>query len=76
MQRNISPIQDLVALVAVYFVHKEKPQIVHSITPETGLIILCAAKLAGVPVRCTLYRNFRQQKGFYSSFNSNGSLPT
>ena len=30
---------------------KEKPQIVHSITPKAGLITMLAAKLAGVPVR-------------------------
>ena len=52
MQREISPLKDLVALYHLYhFFKKEKPDIVHSITPKAGLLSMVAAKLAGVPVR-------------------------
>lgn len=52
MKRNISPMRDLVSLWRLYFLFKkEKPQIVHSITPKAGLLSMLAAKLAGVPVR-------------------------
>lgn len=52
MQRNISPLKDLVSLWQLYWLFKkEKPEIVHSITPKAGLLSMLAAKLAGVPVR-------------------------
>lgn len=52
MQRQISPVKDLKALVQLYFLFKkEKPDIVHSITPKAGLLSMMAAKMAGVPVR-------------------------
>lgn len=52
MQRKIAPWKDLVSLVKMcLLLRKEKPQIVHSITPKAGLITMLAAKLAGVPVR-------------------------
>ena len=52
MQRSISPLKDLVSLWKLFWLlKKEKPQIVHSITPKAGLLSMIAAKLAGVPVR-------------------------
>ncbi|MEL1240119.1 glycosyltransferase family 4 protein [Flavobacterium flavipallidum] len=52
IQRNISPLQDLISLWKLYWLfRKEKPQIVHSITPKAGLLSMLAAKLAGVPIR-------------------------
>ena len=52
MQRQISPIKDFISLVKMYFLlKKEKPMIVHSITPKAGLITMLAGKLAGVPIR-------------------------
>lgn len=52
MVRNISPLQDLWSLWKMYrLFRKEKPTIVHSMTPKAGLIGMMAAKLAGVPVR-------------------------
>ena len=52
MQRQISPLKDFISLLSLYFYfRKEKPQIVHSITPKAGLLSMLAAKLAGVPVR-------------------------
>lgn len=52
MEREISPIKDLVSLVHLYLLFKkEKPLIVHSITPKAGLLSMMAAYLAGVPIR-------------------------
>lgn len=52
MQRNISPLKDLISLYNLFvFFKKEKPQIVHSITPKAGLLSMVAAYFAGVPIR-------------------------
>jgi len=52
IQRQISPVKDLVSLVKLYhYFRKEKPDIIHSITPKAGLLSMMAGKLAGVPVR-------------------------
>lgn len=52
MQRAIRPLQDLVSLWQLFLLFKkEKPQIVHSITPKAGLLSMVAAKMAGVPIR-------------------------
>lgn len=52
MERAISPLKDLVSLYRLYrLFRKEKPDIVHSITPKAGLLSMLAAKAAGVPVR-------------------------
>ncbi len=66
MQRNISPLKDLVSLWQLYFLFKkEKPEIVHSITPKAGLLSMIAAKLAGVPVRIHTFTGliFPSKKG-------------
>lgn len=52
MERGISPIKDLFSLIKLYSVlKKEKPQIIHSITPKAGLLSMLAGKFAGVPIR-------------------------
>lgn len=52
MQRKISPLKDLISLIKMYqLLRREKPQIVHSITPKAGLLSMLAAKAAGVPIR-------------------------
>ena len=52
MERRISPLKDLVSLVRLIRVlRKEKPDMVHSMTPKAGLLCMMAAKMAGVPVR-------------------------
>lgn len=52
MQRNISPLKDLISLFKLYRVfQKEKPLMVHSITPKAGLLSMLAGKAAGVPIR-------------------------
>lgn len=52
MERGISPFKDLISLYRMYIqFKKEKPQIVHSITPKAGLLTMLAGKMAGVPIR-------------------------
>ena len=52
MERHISPIKDLVSLWGLLKVfHKEKPTMVHSITPKAGLLSMLAAWICRVPVR-------------------------
>jgi glycosyltransferase involved in cell wall biosynthesis len=52
MQRKIAPFKDVISLIKLYFYFKkEKPQIVHSITPKAGLLSMAAACFARVPIR-------------------------
>ncbi|MBG6187886.1 glycosyltransferase family 4 protein [Flavobacterium sp. CAN_S2] len=52
MQRAIFPFKDFISLWQLYwFFKKEKPLIVHSITPKAGLLSMMAGYLAGVPIR-------------------------
>jgi glycosyltransferase involved in cell wall biosynthesis len=52
MQRAINPIKDLISLWKLYHLfRKEKPQIVHSITPKAGLLSMIAARFSGIPIR-------------------------
>lgn len=52
MSREISLLKDLASLYQLYrYFKKEKPDIIHSITPKGGLLSMIAGKLAGVPVR-------------------------
>lgn len=66
IERHISPLKDLVSLWKLFwFFKKEKPLIVHSITPKAGLLTMLAAKYAGVPVRIHTFTGliFPTQKG-------------
>ena len=52
MQRAISPFKDLISLWKLYrLFRKEKPQIVHSMTPKAGLLSMIAARFSGIPIR-------------------------
>ena len=52
MERHVSPWKDIVSLVKLTQVfRKERPDMVHSMTPKAGLLCMMAAKIAGVPVR-------------------------
>lgn len=52
MERGISPFKDFISLVKLYKqFSKEKPTVVHSITPKAGLLTMLAGKMAGVPIR-------------------------
>lgn len=52
MNRRISPFKDLKSLYRLIKVfQKEKPVMVHSITPKAGLLSMIAAKVTKVPVR-------------------------
>ena len=52
MERHISPLKDLFSFVRlVRVLRREKPDMVHSMTPKAGLLCMMAAWLARVPVR-------------------------
>ncbi|MDE7443722.1 MAG: glycosyltransferase family 4 protein, partial [Muribaculaceae bacterium] len=52
MERHISPLKDLKSLCGLIKVfRKEKPDMVHSITPKAGLLSMMAAWICRVPVR-------------------------
>lgn len=56
MARPISLWQDVKSLFAlISFFAKEKPLIVHSMTPKAGLLSMVAAFITGVPVRIHTY---------------------
>ncbi len=56
MARNIELWTDIKALWKMIGVmRREKPYIVHSITPKAGLISMLAARICGVPVRMHTY---------------------
>ena len=52
MERRISPLKDLKSLIGLIRVfRKERPDMVHSMTPKAGLISMMAAWVCRVPVR-------------------------
>ena len=52
MERHISLMKDLKALRAmIKTLRKERPYMIHSMTPKAGLLCMVAGKLTGVPVR-------------------------
>lgn len=56
MARHISLVGDIKSLWSMIKVfRKEKPYIVHSLTPKAGLICMMAGKLTGVPVRIHMF---------------------
>jgi glycosyltransferase involved in cell wall biosynthesis len=67
IERNISPLKDIQALLALYKVFKkERPYMVHSITPKAGLLTMMAAYMARVPKRVHMFTGliFPTQTGF------------
>ncbi len=67
LQRQIAPLKDIVSLFKLYNVfRKEKPILVHSITPKAGLLTMIAAYFARVPVRIHTFTGliFPTKKGF------------
>lgn len=52
MERRISPFKDLKSLFQMWRVlWREKPDMVHSMTPKAGMVTMVAAWLARVPIR-------------------------
>lgn len=52
MERHISLWRDIKALVQIIYVfRKEKPTMVHSMTPKAGLLCMIAGRLTGVSIR-------------------------
>jgi glycosyltransferase involved in cell wall biosynthesis len=70
-QRHIAPIQDLISLFKLYkILKKEKPFIIHSITPKAGLLSMIAGYFAQVPIRIHTFTGlvFPTKTGFSKSF--------
>ncbi len=70
-QRHIAPIQDLISLFKLYkILKKEKPSIIHSITPKAGLLSMIAGYFAQVPIRIHTFTGlvFPTKTGFSKSF--------
>lgn len=60
IERGISPLRDLVSLVAIYrALRRLQPDLVHASTPKAGLLTLLAARLAGIRHRLYLVRGLR-----------------
>lgn len=56
MERHISPIKDLKSLVKlIHVLQKEKPFMIHSMTPKAGLLCMIAGWLTRVPVRVHMF---------------------
>ena len=52
MERRVSPLKDLLSLIKLVSVmKKERPDMVHSMTPKAGLLCMVAGKMTNVPVR-------------------------
>src|SRR5688572_15048474 len=50
--REIAPLRDLASLWRLWrLFRRERPDVVHSVTPKAGLLAMTAARLAGVPQR-------------------------
>lgn len=67
IKRKISLLNDLRSIIRLYILfRKEKPYIVHSLTPKAGLLSMLAAKAAKVPVRIHTFTGliFPWRKGF------------
>lgn len=67
MRRKIGPFHDLVSLLRIFRIfRKERPDMVHSITPKAGLLSMAAAWLARVPVRVHTFTGliFPYEKGW------------
>jgi len=67
MRRKIAPLHDIVSLFRLIRVFcKEKPDMVHSITPKAGLLSMMAAWFVGVPVRVHTFTGliFPYEKGW------------
>ena len=67
MCRHISILKDIISLFRmIVFFYKERPHIVHSITPKAGLISMLAAWICRVPIRMHTYTGlvFPSSHGF------------
>ncbi len=70
IDRGINPLKDIVSVYRLYKVfRKERPYMVHSITPKAGLLSMMAAYFARVPVRVHTFTGliFPTQTGIMKS---------
>jgi glycosyltransferase involved in cell wall biosynthesis len=62
LKRNIHILFDLLVLLKLFFIFKrEKPDIVHTITPKAGLLGMTTAKILGIPKRVHDYVGMVQE---------------
>ncbi|MGA8090386.1 MAG: glycosyltransferase family 4 protein [Terracidiphilus sp.] len=60
MERGISPVRDVIALVRIWRLLRHiKPDIVEFSTPKAGLLGVLAARFCGIPVRIYLLRGLK-----------------
>ncbi len=74
IQRKISLLKDLFVLVALWrFFRHRRFDVVHSMTPKSGLLAMLAAALTGVPVRvhCFTGQVWATRRGFSRWFLKN-----
>jgi len=67
IERKISLLKDFKSLIKLYILfRRERPYIVHSLTPKAGLLSMMAAKAAKVPIRIHTFTGliFPWKKGF------------
>ena len=67
MERRINLLKDVKSLFNMYIqFKKEKPTVIHSITPKAGLISMLAGKMARVPIRMHTFTGliFPTETGF------------
>ncbi len=67
MERGISPLRDVVALIRVWrLLRQVKPDIVEFSTPKAGLLGILAARFCGIPARIYLLRGLKLEtsRGF------------
>jgi len=70
IERRIRPLSDLRSLLILYLIfRREKPDIVHSITPKAGLLSMIAARFASVPIRLHTFTGlvFPSRRGLYQA---------
>ena len=69
--RKISFFNDFIALIKlIYIFLKEKPNVVHSITPKAGLISILASSITMIPIRIHTFTGqvWKNKKGFNRLF--------
>lgn len=71
IERRISPLRDIAALVRLITLFREfRPALVHSITPKAGFLTMVAAYLSAVPVRVHVFTGqvWATKRGFSRIF--------
>ena len=66
MERRIALVQDFKSLIdLIRLIRKEKPWMVHTMTPKAGLLGMLAAWICKVPVRIHTFTGCTRLQGWY-----------